>query len=311
MTACGSAAQVAAPENLIPAGANLIAQIQVSQLPQDPDFATLYDQAPKSSGDPQSFQELLDMAQEETGIDFRQFNSAILFGDISRDDEYFGVIAQGQVDQEQFISAIQEQSEHTFTSIDYKGRQIHLSQDEEDAPALSFLDDTMLVIGTLPAVQAVIDVQEGDQPRVSGKVYDTFMGLGDPLFSMALSVPPEALTELEDSLGEAEGFGMMPAMTAFRDLDIVSLVVDKPGSELKMEAQLDFFTTESATKMGNTLDGFLKLAAGFASNEQTGKMMEKLQLDVNGTRLTLKFQAPISELKEVSRSMEEDFGGQN
>jgi hypothetical protein len=97
LTACGSAAQVAAPENLIPAGANLIAQIQVSQLLQDPDFATLYDQAPKSSGDPQSFQELLDMAQEETGIDFRQFNSAILFGDISRDDEYFGVIAQGQV----------------------------------------------------------------------------------------------------------------------------------------------------------------------------------------------------------------------
>jgi hypothetical protein len=126
---------------------------------------------------------------------------------------------------------------------------------------------------------------------------------------MALTVPPEAMTELEDSFGDAEGFGMMPAMTAVRDLDTVSLVVDKPGSDLKMEAQMEFLNAESATKMGNTLDGFLKLAAGFSSNEQSGKMLEKLQLNVDGTRLTLSFQAPIAELKEVASSMEEDLGG--
>jgi hypothetical protein len=128
---------------------------------------------------------------------------------------------------------------------------------------------------------------------------------------MALPVPPEALTELEDSLGEAEGLGMMPTMTAFQDLDVVSLVVDKPGSDLKMEAQLEFFTADSATRMGTTLDGFLKLAAGFAVDEQTGKMLEKLQLNVDGTRLTINFQAPIAELREVSRGMEENLGDQN
>jgi hypothetical protein len=135
--------------------------------------------------------------------------------------------------------------------------------------------------------------------------------LGDPLFSMALAAPPEALTELEDSLGDSEGFGMMPAMTAFQDLDVVSLVVDKPGSDLKMAAQLEFLNAESAAKMGNTLDGFLKLAAGFSPDEQAGKMLEKLQLNVDGNKLTLNFQAPIAELREVSRSTEEDSGGQN
>jgi hypothetical protein len=103
-----------------------------------------------------------------------------LFSDISRDDEYFGVIAQGQINQEQFLLAIQEETKHTFTSMDYKGRQIHVTQHEEDIPAVSFLEGNTLVMGTLPAVQAVIDVQEGDQTRVSGKVYDTFAGLGDP-----------------------------------------------------------------------------------------------------------------------------------
>lgn len=207
--------------------------------------------------------------------------------------------------------AIQEETKHTFTSMDYKGRQIHVTQHEEDIPAVSFLEGDTLVMGTLPAVQAVIDVQEGDQPRVSGKVYDAFVELGDPLFSMALTVPPETLTELEDSLGDAGGFGMMPAMTAFQDLNVVTLVVDKPGSDLKLEAQLEFFTAEAATRMGTTLDGFLKLAAGFASDEQTGKMLEKLQLNVNGTRLTINFQAPIAELREISRSMEENLGDEN
>jgi hypothetical protein len=216
-----------------------------------------------------------------------------LFGDITRDNEYFGVIAQGPVHQEQFLSAMQEQSEPALTSIDYKGRQIHVGQKEEDTLALSFLEGNVLVMGSLPAVQAVIDVQEGDQPRVSGKVYDAFVRLGNPLFSMALAAAPEALTELEDSLGDGEGFSMMPAMTAFQDLDVVSLVVDKPGSDLKMEAQLEFFTADSADRMGNTLDGFLKLAAGFSSNEESSKILENLQLKVDGTRLTLNFQAPM------------------
>jgi hypothetical protein len=285
--------------------------VQVSEILQDQDIAALYDQTPKSLGDPQTFQELLDKAQEETGIDFRQFNTIILFGDISRDDEYFGVIAQGPVNQEQFLAAMQEQSEDIFASLDYKGRQVHVSQKEKDTSAVSFLGDNVLVMGTLPAVEAVIDVQEEDQPRVSGKVYDTFAGLGDPLFSMALAVPPEARTELEDSLGDAQGFGMMPAMTAFQDLDVVSLVLDKPGSDLKMEAQLEFFTTDSADRMGNTLDGFLKLAAGFSPDEQSSKFLQKLQLKVDGTRLTLNFQAPVAELREVARSTEGGLEGQD
>jgi hypothetical protein len=180
LTACGSAAPGATAQDLVPPWANFFAQVQVSQILQDSDIATLYDQTPKGPDDPQTFQELLDKAQQESGIDFRQFSAAILFGDISRDDEYFGVIAKGQVNQEQFLSAMQEQSEHPFTSIDYKGRQIHVSQHEEDTPALSFLGDNTLVMGTLPAVQAAIDVQEGDQPRVSGKVYDTLLDWETP-----------------------------------------------------------------------------------------------------------------------------------
>jgi hypothetical protein len=63
--------------------------------------------------------------------------------------------------------------------------------------------------------------------------------------------------------------------------------------------------------MGNTLDGFLKLAAGFSSNEESSKILEKLQLKVDGTRLTLNFQAPIADLREVASSTEGDLEGQD
>jgi hypothetical protein len=194
--------------------------------------------------------------------------------------------------------------------MDYAGQQIYFSPEDADTPALAFLGDDTLALGTLPAVQDVIDVQQGNLDRISGKVYDTFNGLGDPLFSMAMEVPPDAMTDLDDSFGGGQGFGMMPAMDAFRDLDVISLVLDKPGNDLKVEAMLDFFTAESASKMSDTLDGFLKLAAGFAPDAGTQTLLQKLDLSVSGTRLTIKFQAPISEIQEASRTMDQDFSGE-
>ena len=68
LTACSTVGQSSAATNLVPANANLIAQIQVSRILEDVDFQALYQQAPKISGDPQNFDELLTNAREETGI---------------------------------------------------------------------------------------------------------------------------------------------------------------------------------------------------------------------------------------------------
>jgi hypothetical protein len=310
LVACGGPTQTGSTAELVPSNANLIAQVQVAKLPQDEDFRSLYQQVPKGIGDPQSFDELLDMAQQETGIDFRQFTSAVLFGNVAQDQEYFGIIARGQINEQEIVSAIEESGKDALDTMDYAGQQIYLAPEDSDTLAMAILGDDTLVLGTLPAVQNVIDVQDGKLDRISGKVHDTFNDLGDPLFSMAMQMPPEALADLDDSLGGGQGFGMMPAMDAFRDLDVLSLVLDKPGNDVKVEATLDFFTAESASRMSDTLDGFLKLAAGFAPDEGTRMLLENLELSVDGTRLTIKFQAPISEVQEAARSIEQDFSGE-
>ena len=302
---CGGARSGVASTDLVPANASFIAQLQVEKLLQNPDFADLYRQTSPSLGGPPTLDDVLDEAQEETGVDFRQFRSVVLFADHAREGEYFGVIARGPVDEEQLISALKDSGEYVVETTDYAGQRIYLDQEDDDNPAIAFLDADTAVLGALAAVQDVIDVRQGKLARASGMVYDTFQGLGEPLFSLALALPPEAARGLQDSVGAGTGFGMMPALDeALADLDIVSLVLDQSDQDLRIEANLDFRSAQSAQEVGDTLDSFIKLAAGFAPDPTLRGLLGKLEFTVQGSRLTVGFQAPMSELKEVARAVD-------
>jgi len=106
LTACGGDSPSGTgvdPERLIPANANFIARARVADILRDVDFEGLYQQSPKSAEDPQNFGELLDQALGETGIDFREFNTAILFGDIARREESIAAILEGRFNQARLI----------------------------------------------------------------------------------------------------------------------------------------------------------------------------------------------------------------
>ena len=305
ITACevgSTSSELVDPEQLIPANANFIAQVRVADFLRDVDFETLYRQTPKSDDDPQNLGELLDQAVGETGIDFREFDTAILFGDVSQREESVAAIVEGEFDQARLIQAIEEYGETSLTLQDYQGQEIHVGESEEQTVALSFLGEDVLVVGTLGAVQAVIDVKQGNMARASGKVFDSYQDLGQPLFKMAMEVPPEALAELQDDIG---GGGFIPfSVEALRDLDVVTMVVDRPGDDLKVEAQLNFTNGKSAEEIGNTLMGLLAMAKGFIPDEEARKLLGRLEIVTVDQKVTLLFQAPMSELQQAAASME-------
>lgn len=162
------------PDRLVPENANLIAEIQVDKILQDADLQSLYAQAPTNSDDPQTLDDALDLAFEKSGIDFREFRSVVLFADLARGEDYIGVIASGEFDEAKLIAAMTSEGDFTFTATDYKGVQLHIDETDPDSPAIAVLDGSLLIAGTLPAVQNVIDVREGSLPPMSGKAYDTF-----------------------------------------------------------------------------------------------------------------------------------------
>jgi len=292
------------PDRLIPAQANFIAKVQVADILRDLELESFYDRAPKSSDDPQSFEDMLDLALGETGIDLREFQTAIIFGDMSREDEFVGAMAKGRFEQATLLAALEKQGETKLVSEIYKGQEIHVGNTDDQTLALGFLSDEVLLIGTVPAVQAVIDVQVGDRQPASGKVVDSLEALGDPLFKMAMVVPPEALAKLDEEMGDG---GFVPiAFEAVRDLDLVTLVVDRPGADLKIAAQLNFTNSDSAAEIGNTLIGFLALAKGFAPDEQTQELLQKLEIAVQDRTINIRFQAPLADLKEVASAMGKD-----
>ena len=142
LTACSTVGQSSDATNLVPANANLIAQIQVSRILEDVDFQALYQQAPKSSGNPQNFDELLTNAREETGIDFSKFSTATVFSDVTGDPEYFRVIARGPVNEQLLVAPMTASVEAMLAPTEYKGVQIYTEELDHDNQAIAVLATT-------------------------------------------------------------------------------------------------------------------------------------------------------------------------
>jgi len=312
LTGCTTASQGVDVQNLVPADANLIAQVQIQRILNDADFEKLYRQAPKGPAVPQDFDGLMDLAEQETGIDIRQFTQVVLFADVSQKEDYFGVIAIGSANETKIIEAINAGGDAKLEATDFRGVRVYRDQLrdqlDEDTTYIAFLDGETTIIGTQLAVHNVIAVQQGSMASISGQVYETFIDLGNPLFSMAVAVPPEAFDAIEESLGSAQGFGMLPAMVAIQDIEVVGILIDKLGSDIKIVSKVGFVDASSAAEMGNTLDGLLKLAAGFIPEEGTRQLIRKLQLNVNGRFITISLQVPLSELQEVTRDLAPGLG---
>jgi hypothetical protein len=306
--ACGTFAAAPSPDRLVPETATLIAEIQVERILQDPDLRSLYESAPKEGEQPQTLDEALNLALEKSGIDFRNFQSVVLFSDLSQGEDYLGIIARGQFEEEKVIAALEAEAGAVFTTTEYQGVTVRVAENDPDTPALVFLDSATLVAGSLPAVEAVIDVSQGNLPAISGKVQDTFTNLGSPMFRMALTISPEALANLDDSMGD--GMGFAPAInTAIQNLDVVAILADKDGEIIQFRTDLEFTNAESATQVGEMISGFISLMSGFSPDPTMTEILNKLDIDVVDTRITVNFQATVSEMQAYAQSMGNGIAG--
>ena len=110
------------------------------------------------------------------------------------------------------------------------------------------------------------------QANLPQKAYDfVVQKIMDGTFS-----PAKKLVERE--LASQLKISSVPVREAMEKLDVATLVVDRPGADLNIEAQLRFSNSDSAADIGNTLIGFLVLAKGFAPDEQTQELLKKLEI---------------------------------
>ena len=209
--------------NLVPQKANMIGNIDLSQIITDEDIAELYEAMPLEPGGPQQLNEAFALAMEGVGLDLMDFREGLIFGEISAatgDMEYGGIVVKGTFEESDLIASIESGMDEGFTTISYKGCEINTDSDEETGNA--FLGSDAFVIGSMEAVKDVIDVKQsaqpaikGAQPAISGKLLDTYNDLDDGLVKVAMLVPPGAIEEgLQGFAGELPTELPLDALTA-------------------------------------------------------------------------------------------------
>lgn len=298
--ACGGGKETN-PEKLIPAGSNLIGQVNVNGILASGSLAAIYEAIPIGEDDPQTFDELLDQATEEIGIDIRQISQVALFGDITRTSEFFGIIAQGGFDELALITSIRRANDNRLVSTEYKGRLLYSPEDDTDEFSLAILEQQILVIGTREGVQAVIDVQDGAREQLSGPILDTFDDLGLGLFRLAIDISAGDFLDSIPATGEIPFLGgsideLPRALAALQDIRFVGLALAQNGQILIIRVNLEFAAEDSASALGDLLGAALTLAAGLSPDPETKELLDKIQVDRDKSRMSIRLEVQTSEL---------------
>ena len=298
--ACGGGTETD-PARLIPQGSNLIGQVNVAGILSSDAVTTVLASLPEDEGDPPSLDKLLEQAFNVPGIDFRRVSRLVFFGDISREDDFIGLIAKGTFDEAAIVEAVERAFGKSSGTSENKGRRVYNFGDTTDDPTLAFIEGNNLVLGTRGAVQAAIDVQDGERQRLSGPVRDAFDDLGQGLLSLAVEVPreelPDQLADLGDIpfLGDA-GQGLSAILGPLQDLEILGLALAQNGQILILRANLDFGNEDSASSVGKLLEGIFTLAAGLSPDAEVRDLLENLEVSSDGSRLTMRLEVAASEI---------------
>lgn len=296
-----SASPDADPRKLAPANATFLGELRVADILKDLDLEKLYAAAPKEPGDPQTIQDLLASQSLAMGIDLRAIRTAVVFGDSSAEGGYMGAILQGEFNPENLAAVLSKPGLPGLTETKYKDRLVYVRNEGDGSNAYSLLSGELLAVGDLAAVKSVIDVHRGEQPPISGVVWDTFQALGNPMFRLAAQVPKGAFNGSDSSLGDLPGLGGMPLGTeALESLEVVGLSLDRTGQKLKLRAQLDFGDAGSASRLEAMLSGGLSLLRGFSGDRQLRDLLDQVQVKVAGKRLEVLLQATVADLQALA-----------
>ena len=290
---------------LVPQDANLIANIQISQIINDRDLRDAYDEAEKEARQPQTFEEALDELVDETGIDLRDFSEVVIFADTATLTQagYLGVIVEGTFNERQLIDSIEQQAGEEFTTSDYKGYTLYTDENEEFG--IAFLTNRVLLLGTMEAVKDAIDVSKGDREQVGGIILDTYNRLGDALIKFAFELPEETREALTEELVPGE---IPISLDAFTDIDVVGFALNKEAETITIQINPHFLNTDSAQDAKDTLSGAISLFRDMLQVPEIKELLGKIEVSVADSWVTIALEITISEIEQLIETFQSQSG---
>ena len=285
----------------IPQDANLIANIQISEIINDRDLRDAYAEFEKEARQPQTIEEALDELVDETGIDLRNFSEVVIFADTATLTQagYWGVIVEGTFNESQLIDSIEQELGEELTTSDYKGYVLYTDEGEESG--IAFLTDRMFLLGTMEAVKDAIDVSKGDREQISGTIVDTYNRLGDALIKFAFELPEEAREALTEELMPGE---IPISLDSFADIDIVGFALNKRAETITIQISPHFLSTDSAQDAKDTLSGAISLFRGMLEIPEVKDLLGKIEVNVTDSWVTIALEITLSEIEELAETFQ-------
>lgn len=308
-----SSGGVTNPIGLVPKKANMVGKIDLKSIMEDKDLTGLYDKASKNPDQPQTFNEALNKAKQETGIDFKNFEEAIYFADTSEstdDAGYVGILVKGTFEKDKLIASIEKYGEMELSPSDYRGYQIYTT-DNGDSGGV-FFNNTMFVVGSMQAVKDVIDVKKGDEKAISGDVLDTYNQQGDALIKLAVSVPEGLGGEnLPSGAGELLG-----DLSAFQNVRTVGLTLTKNNQSIPIEVKLCCTDSDSAQSIEGAINGLIGLMGLMIAmsdnpeeNQALASLLEEIDVNKSGSCVDVRLEIALSDIEELMEGSTEGLAG--
>ncbi len=139
-------------------------------------------------------------------------------------------------------------------------------------------------------------------------IVDTFDDLGLGLFRLAVDVTAGDFLDRIPALGEIPFLGgsiddLPGALPLLQDIRFVGLALAQNGQIMVLRANVDFAQEDSAAALRGLLEGLLKVAGGISLDEQVGKVLNRVEINHEGSRLTIRLEAGASELGALVSSV--------
>ncbi|MFH1087780.1 MAG: hypothetical protein V1737_04260 [Chloroflexota bacterium] len=309
-------APVSTMESLVPEKANLMGLVHVTRILDDKDIPDLYRAlATREPGAPPTLEAALQRMESQTGINPRDFDEAVMFGEMSsllnagggsNGIPYAGVILKGRIGKD-LVKNIVSQWGLKAKPVAYQGYELYVSQN--DAVAVAVVAEDFIAIGSSQALKEVMDVRQGAGRPISGKVYDAFRALPDGLVRLSSTVPPELLRSIPSQKppgipgGELTDRLYSSMYVSIRDLDLFTLVLGKDKDRFVVDTALLFNNKGSSGNLGGPLKAAVtmgKLAPGLPKAVKI--LLSNMSLKTEDFLLTIQLSLTPQEIVEAATS---------
>lgn len=304
LVGCGGTGTIT-PIKLVPQKANMLAYMDLTRILEDStDTDGLQDMFPADTETMLTFGNALEVLK---GLD-----EGLLFGDISEDsgeNGYTGFIVKGTFVENELVATIESLADEAFITVGYKDYKIYTDTSQETG--IAFLSADTFVVSAMQTVKDVIDVKEGDQPAISGKVLDTYDGLGDTQVKLAMALSPGQVAKGLKDIDIPEQMQQAVDLAVFANIETIGMTLDEDAVLVSINLQMGFASNETADAAKSELDRLITLVVNFAPTgllpvdipQEVLELLSNLSVTTSDSYLNVGLETTTSELKNLSQGL--------